>query len=191
MKIATKADKKIVVEILSKSFDDNMSVNYVVKQGSGREQRIKYLMSYAFDVCRDNGVIYLSDQKEACALILYPERKRNPIIKLIQDLKLGIISIGLSKASSVLNREKQLKKYHPNEPYYYLWFIGVHPGSQNQGIGSAFFKDVLSECDENAKIIYLETSVLRNLSWYKKFGFKIFRELPLGYKLYLMLRLTK
>jgi ribosomal protein S18 acetylase RimI-like enzyme len=93
--------------------------------------------------------------------------------------------------SSVLNREKQLKKYHPNEPYYYLWFIGVHPESQNQGIGSIFFKDVLDECDKNARLIYLETSVLRNLPWYEKFGFEIYRELPIEYKLYLMLRPIK
>lgn len=188
MNIATKADKEHVIEILSASFDDNMSINYVVKQGPGRELRIKYLMSYSFDVCLEKGIIYLSNDKTACAMILLPEKKGNILKTLIRDVKLGVHCIGMLNVVKVLKREKYLKKYHPGEPFYYLWFIGVHPNFQNRGVGSAFFNEVLDLCDSKARPIYLETSVLLNLPWYEKYGFGIFKELRLGYKLYLMLR---
>lgn len=188
MNIATKADKENVIEILSASFDDNLSINYVVKQGPGREQRIKYLMSYSFDVCLEKGIIYLSNDKTACAMILYSEKKGSILKTIIRDVKLGMYCIGLRNVVKVLKREKYLKKHHPGEPFYYLWFIGVHPDFQNRGLGSAFFNQVLELCDGNSRPVYLETSVLRNLPWYEKYGFRIFKELTLGYKLYLMIR---
>jgi hypothetical protein len=46
------SDKARIVEILTSSFLNNQSVNYIVKQGPKREQRIKSLMSYSFDMCK-------------------------------------------------------------------------------------------------------------------------------------------
>lgn len=44
-------DKDRVVDILVSSFDDNKSVNYIIKQDTKRTQRIKRLMEYSFDIC--------------------------------------------------------------------------------------------------------------------------------------------
>ena len=85
-----------------------------------------------------------------------------------------------------MKRESEIKKLHPKELMYYLWFIGVDPMEQHQGIGSALMQDVIGESIKMKRSIYLETSTLKNLPWYEKFGFTIYNELDLDYKLYFM-----
>ena len=48
---ATPSDKALVLDIISRSFDQNPSVNDVIKQDHLREKRIEELISYSFDVC--------------------------------------------------------------------------------------------------------------------------------------------
>jgi len=76
MKKADYQDKNLVVDILTKSFDTNQSVNYIVKQDKKRIKRVCALMDYSFEVCNLFGNVFLSDNKKACALILYPDKKK-------------------------------------------------------------------------------------------------------------------
>ena len=188
MKKADHTYKSLIVDILSKSFGDNQSINYLVKQDSKRKKRIEGLMQYCFDICLVKGQIFISDDENACALILHPERKIGTIKEMLLELKLAINCIGLSRSYKVLKREKLIKQNQPKEPFYYLWFIGVAPEAQGKGIGSALIEEVFIKYNEETRPFYLETSVVKNLSWYEKYGFKIFKELDLGHKLYLMLK---
>lgn len=47
MKKAKQTDKDLIVEILTKSFDANSSINYIVKQDVKRVDRIRALMDYS------------------------------------------------------------------------------------------------------------------------------------------------
>jgi len=62
---AFKEDKKRVIDILASSFNDNKSVNYILKQDQNRVQRIRSLMAYSFDICQTFGDVFLSDDKNA------------------------------------------------------------------------------------------------------------------------------
>ena len=179
------AHRQLVIDILSTSFDDNQSINSIVKQDAKRRQRIRCLMGYCFDVCLKSGDVYISDDEKACALVLLPELKK---VSIWQNLSLILNCIGIRNILSVIEREKLLKSHHPVEQFYYLWFIGVFPEFQNTGIGSKFFEEVLDAYDKNKRPVYLETSVLRNISWYQKYGFKVYHEVKLGYTLYQMIR---
>ncbi len=50
MKRAHHDKKSLVVNLLTKSFDANQSVNYIVKQDAKRINRISDLMDYSFEV---------------------------------------------------------------------------------------------------------------------------------------------
>ena len=88
-------DKQLIVNILTSSFENNKSVNYIIKQDSKRIIRIKNLMAYSFDVCYYFGDVFLSNDKKACALIVYPDKKKVNIRSVLLDLKLIIFSTGL------------------------------------------------------------------------------------------------
>ena len=188
MKKADHTYKSLVVDILSRSFDDNQSINYIVKQDSKRKERIEGLMEYCFKVCLAKGQIFISDNDKSCALILHPEKKMGAIKEMLLELKLAINGIGVIRSFKVLKREKLIKQNQPKEPFYYLWLIGVAPDTQGKGIGSALIEEVFQKYNKGTRPFYLETSVVKNISWYEKYGFKIYKELDLRYKLYIMLR---
>lgn len=73
----------------------------------------------------------------------------------------------------------------------YLWFIGVDPGVQNQGIGSKLLQEIIDYSNNNNRPIYLETSTVKNLPWYEKFGFEVYNEQDLTYHLYFFKRDAK
>jgi len=189
MRKSNSQDKLLVVNILSKAFDTNKSVNYVVKQDRNRQERIRHLMAYSFNVCQAFGEIWISDDDQACALILHPDKKKTSLDAIMWDVKLALKVIGLDRVGKVLKRESEIKKVHPISNFAYLWFIGVNPELQGRGVGSRLMEEVIAECQKIKRPIYLETSVDRNVPWYKKFGFEVFQSLDLSYKLFLLRKL--
>lgn len=188
---ATSLDKNRIVEILTYAFEQNQSVNYIAKQDGNRLFRIKHLMEYAFEVCRAFGKVVLSDDRNACALVLFPDKKRFSLRATLWDIGLVFRVIGIGNISKVMKRESQIKEHHPACPFYYLWFIGVHPHHTGLGIGSNLLQEIIADAEAMDRPIYLETSTLKNLPWYKKFGFRVFDELNLSYTLFFLKLLPK
>ena len=189
MRRATTSDKSVIIDLLTESFDDNKSVNYVVKQCENRVDRIRKLMAYSFNVCTKFGEVWISDDHLACALLLFPEKKRSSLRTMLWDLKLAWSVIGPDRVNAVLKREARVKANHPKTPIAYLWFFGVNPQHQSRGIGSYLMREVIEEYERKKRPLYLETSMERNLPFYKKFGFEIFHSLQLSYTLYQLRRL--
>jgi GNAT superfamily N-acetyltransferase len=108
-------------------------------------------------VCYAFGEIWLSDDGHASALLLFPDKKR----AILWDVKLALSVVGIDRITTVLKRESMIKNNHPKEPFVHLWFIGVIPGEQNKGVGSAFMREVIQECERKKLPIYLETSTPR------------------------------
>lgn len=191
MKKAEKNDKPLVIEILAKSFNSNSSVNYIIKQDSKREKRIRALMDYSFEVCSAFGDVFLSDDKKACALIVYPDKKKTTLKSILLDIKLIFQAVGLGNISKTLKREKLITTIQPKVPMSYLWFIGVDPLTQGRGIGSKMLQEIIDYSNSNNRPIYLETSTVKNLPWYEKFGFEVYNEKELTYHLYFFKRDVK
>jgi ribosomal protein S18 acetylase RimI-like enzyme len=68
----------------------------------------------------------------------------------------------------------------------YLWFIGVHPNAQNNGVGQKLMTELVDESERMERPIYLETSTMKNIPWYKKFGLDVYNQLDFGYNLFLI-----
>ncbi len=181
-------DKSLVVDILTSTFDDNKSVNYIIKQDEKRAIRLKRLLEYSFDACYLFGDVFLTENKKGCALILMPDKKKTSIKSILLDVKLILSCIGISNVKKALNRGKKIKQLQSKGLKYYLWYIGVFPDEQTKGIGSKLMAEVIEEGRSKQRPVYLETSTLINIPWYEKFGFKIYNELDLGYKLVFMKR---
>ncbi|MBB5637241.1 ribosomal protein S18 acetylase RimI-like enzyme [Pedobacter cryoconitis] len=185
---ATLKDKSLVIDILSNSFDSNKSVNYIIKQDSQRVNRIKALMSYSFDSCFMFGKVYLSDNRKACALILFPDQKKFSLRAIWLDLSLVFKAIGINRAGKAMSRESQIKSNYPKQSFYYLWFLGVLDSEQHKGTGTSLLEELILDSQKQNREIYLETSTTKNIPWYSKFNFKIYKEIDFGYKLYMLKR---
>jgi Acetyltransferase (GNAT) family len=181
---ATYSDKALVVDILARSFADNRSVNYIIKQDREKLLRLKRLMEYSFDTCFTFGEVLLADGRNGCALIIFPEKKRTTIKSIISDIKLIVFCTGINNAIKAMKRESAIKKLQPKALSYYLWFIGVDTKEQNKGIGTRLMHEILNRSVAIERTIYLETSTEKNIPWYQQFGFTIYNELDFGYRLY-------
>ncbi|PWK68300.1 acetyltransferase (GNAT) family protein [Mucilaginibacter oryzae] len=183
---AIKNDKELVINILSRSFATNQSVNYIVRQDHKKKKRIAALMDYSFELCSSFGDVWLSEDKQACALVLYPHRQRTTFASILLDIRLIWQAIGLQNIRKAINREAQIKAKQTQDPMAYLWFIGVHPDFQRQGKGSKLMLELIASARTDGTVFFLETSTRENLAWYERFNFKVYDRLDLGYPLYFL-----
>ena len=181
-------DRASVTNMLAQCFDDNKSVNYIIPQDHRRAKRILRLMEYSFDYCRLFGDVYLSDDRQGCALVVYPRKVKPTFQSTLLDIRLILRCVGLANLRKAMQREATIKKLYPREPFCYLWFIGVVPATQQKGIGTKLLRELLTKCDQDSLPVYLETSVEKNVPWYEKAGFTVYHNLDLGYMLYCMKR---
>jgi ribosomal protein S18 acetylase RimI-like enzyme len=185
---ATSADKEIIISLLSEAFEDNKSVNYIVRQDEKRKERIKALMDYSFEQCMSFGKIYLSEDKNACALLLFPDQKKTSLYSIFLDIKLFLSAITIFNLAKVLARERRVEAKRMKGNVIYVWYIAVKPQGQSKGHGTRLLGEVFQEAKRLRRGICLETSTRNNLPWYQKHGFTIYGKLDLGYELFFLKR---
>ena len=184
-------DKHFVIDLLTRAFDDNKSVNFVVRQDAQRVKRIARLMNYSYNVCNAFGEVWVSDDRAACALLLFPDRKQTTFKSILWDLKLAFSVVGIDRVKNVLHREGVIKANHPRRANFaYLWFLAVHPEQQGEGAGTRFLKTLLAECEKMKRDVYLETSMPRNLPFYDRLGFEVYETVKLTYTLYQLRKIS-
>jgi GNAT superfamily N-acetyltransferase len=64
--------------------------------------------------------------------------------------------------------------------------LGVEPKNQGEGIGSYLLNEIIKNVDELGLTVYLETSTVKNLPWYKRAGFREYASIDLGYTLHFL-----
>ncbi|MCC5923800.1 MAG: GNAT family N-acetyltransferase [Crocinitomicaceae bacterium] len=164
--------KKQVLRILTKSFGDNISTNFVIKQDQKKSKRLSVLMEYSIFYGERFGEVFLSKDKSACYIIIDPTKKKLTFQTLIWDMRLVFHCIGLRNLKKVMQRESLIKKEHPKEGFIHLWYIGVEPEMQGKGRGTELMTQIIAKAKNDNKHIYLETSTERNFKFYTSLGFK-------------------
>lgn len=84
---------------------------------------------------------------------------------------------GPSDAPEVFGR---MAAAHPQEPHWYLPFIGVDPVRQDRGLGAALMAAALERVDATGLPAYLESTNPRNVPLYERFGFRVVGEIQAG-----------
>ena len=106
MRKAQKSDLSLVVEILSSSFDENPSVNWVVKQDRKIGKRIQVLCKYAFLTALARGGVYISSDEKGVALCYKYNEKKESLTDYWNQLILALRAIGLKRIPEVLNENR-------------------------------------------------------------------------------------
>lgn len=178
------SDKDLVVQILSNSFKDNKSVNLVV---GNRKNRIPNLMRYSYALAKRNGRVFISKNRQAVALVLFPKGAKFSFRVVWENIKLAFGVIGVHRVLAILQRESAIKKLHPKKPFMHLWYIGVHPDHNGKGYGSALLDEIIHYAKKRNLDIYLETSTERNIPFYKAHGFENYTNIASGLSFTLLL----
>ena len=75
---------------------------------------------------------------------------------------------------------EQMDCFHPDEPHWYLPFIGVDPGHQRKGYSSELLRHTFTACDRDGVPAYLESTNSANTRLYERHGFKALGTIQVG-----------
>jgi GNAT superfamily N-acetyltransferase len=75
---------------------------------------------------------------------------------------------------------EEMVRHHPDEPHWYLPFIGVEPPRQGRGLGAALLQAAVARCDAEGLPAYLESTNPRNRPLYERHGFEAVGEIRVG-----------
>lgn len=173
MRKATKIDKDKVVDILSRTFDNNPGVNWMLRKGGNHNTKIRSLVNYAFIKALLREGVYISSNEKGIALCYRHNYKVFSITEILLQIKFALISISIKNIVKVLKRESYRKSKRPKSgDYLYFWFLGVLPDGNEAAfeLKNAIFKHAI----QYNIPIYLETAVARNQHVYERFGFKTY-----------------
>jgi GNAT superfamily N-acetyltransferase len=167
-----------VVTALCRAFFDDRIYRWMVPDDDQRRRSAEIFYSRFVGACWQHGHVYSAGAGAGAALWVPPAADlvgAQEADAFVQDL---LDSAGDDAcAARMAAMFEVLDEHHPTETHWYLAFMGVAPGSQGQGIGSALLNAVLAGADRAGMPAYLEASCPENRRLYERHGFVQTREL--------------
>lgn len=194
IRTAGEDDRDLVVRLLDEAFQNDPVSGWVFPGAEYRRVTHHRLMAAFTDATLADGRVDLVEDGSACALWLSVPA---------QDPGHGGAAEGedefaeLRRAVDADNERVEMigrltAGIHPQgRTHEYLWMIGVAPGRQGEGLGTALIGSVLDRCDREGRAAYLEASSERSAVLYRRLGFEHLGEplrLPDGPLMYPMWR---
>jgi ribosomal protein S18 acetylase RimI-like enzyme len=182
-------DAPDLARVLARAFDDDPVTRWVYGEGRGRARWSANFFRWQLRRLTPQDVTWTTEDHEGAALWALPDRWRETTGEMLRLLA-GTLPGVLGRAPRVLKGLGQVEARHPERSHMYLAVLGVDPGRQGEGIGSALIGPGLELCDREGLPAYLETAKERNLAFYGRHGFRITEELalPKGPPIWLMWR---
>lgn len=119
----------------------------------------------------EHGSVMVTEGYEAVAMWLPPGVEPDPAALQALDQEMGDGPEEAEQASQALRDE--MARYHPQEPHWYLWALGVDPRLQGKGLGGHIVRHTLRQIDAAGSFAYLESSDPNNVPFYERLGFEV------------------
>ncbi|MEU3035722.1 GNAT family N-acetyltransferase [Streptomyces griseoaurantiacus] len=172
---ADRNDRELVVRVLDEAFQGDPVSGWVFPGEEHRRATHHRLMAAFADTVLAEGRIDLVEDGTACALWLPVPAA--PVAE-------SAAPAGAADEAETLRQEvdpengrveliaRLMAEAHPaDRAHEYLWMIGVVPGHQGRGLGTALIRPVLERCDREGLPAYLEASSPRSVPLYERLGF--------------------
>jgi GNAT superfamily N-acetyltransferase len=174
--LADAAQRDDVAGVLLAAFADDPAARWVWPDDSVYREAFSHLIDALGGAAFAHRSAYLANGDEGAALWLPPGTA--PDDAAIEALVKRTVGGAAQDATFAIFEE--MGRAHPAGPHWYLPFVGVTPGRQGQGIGSALLEAALTRCDADALPAYLESTNPRNVPLYRRYGFEVTGEIQAG-----------
>lgn len=176
IKRALASDEAGVINVLTLAFGVDPMARWSLPDPAGYLETFPSLAKAFGGNAFEKGSAYIADGFAGAALWLPPgvESDEESLKRLFEQNTADDIKEDMQGIF------KQMEKFHPTEPHWYLPMIGVDPARQGEGIGSALMAEALRAVDRDGIIAYLESSNPRNISLYQRHGFEVIGEIQSG-----------
>lgn len=176
---ATRADVDAVAAVLARSFDEDPVFRHLFRTDGRRAAALGRLFRRVTLEALPHGEVHVTAHGDAAAVCYPPSAPRDSLLGTLRLVPALASAGGWRRLPGVLRTLSSIDEHHPQEPHYYLLFMGVLPERQGRGIGRALIEDLLRGPAATGMPAYLEATSPDNARLYERLGFRTVRELPL------------
>lgn len=173
---AEATDVSTINGVLAQAFQDDPVFRWIVPDDRARQGALPGVFGAFTEVYVDHGETYVADGEAGAALWVPPgvepftEEQGESFGQRMVEL-LG------PEAERGFELNQLLEEHHPQDPCWYLQFVGVSPEHQGRGLGSRLLSTVLGRADADGSAAYLEATSPDNRRLYERHGFDTVGEL--------------
>ena len=179
VRAASVDDTAAVGRSMASAFQDDPSFAWCIPSPADREQILPAFFHIVFDALVRHAECYCTTDGAAAALWVPPGRE--PLTQgQAARLRRVFEGVGPAEAARFVALIELMDAHHPQAEHFYLWFVGVSTGAQNQGLGSRLLRSGLDRCDRHSMPAYLEATTDRNRRLYERSGFHATGELTVA-----------
>ncbi len=176
---ATPADAERLSAALAAAFEDDPVFGWVLPDESSRLGRLtRFFRLELRRVVLPRGRVWTAAQETGASLELPPGAWRMPAGTQLMHGP-AFVSVFGSRLPRTMALLMLLERRHVRDPHYYIPYVGVAPGSQGHGLGTALLRPTLERCESEGLPAYLEATSARNAALYERLGFMATGELRL------------
>lgn len=174
--VETARGERQVAWTLARAFQDDPALAWILPDPDLRLRVLPRFFGVMIEQSQRHGAVYASEHCEAAALWYPPgeitDRRR---VRWWDDLRLaGLFKRALPRGLKVA---EAMYAHHPDpQPYHYLRYVGVVPGSQGKGWGGTIVRDGIARAAKQGCGVLLETATPGNVAIYTRLGFGIIEE---------------
>jgi GNAT superfamily N-acetyltransferase len=177
---ATAADRAAVARVLAAAFAADPVFSYLFPVSIPRRAaRLRLMFRLEAARSQRRGGTWITEDCAAAAVWFPPGHWASSRWEDLAQAPGAVAAFG--RRSMLGTRARSVLETHHRElpNHWYLLYLGVEPGRQGRGLGSALLRPVLAECDRTGTPAYLEATGDRNRSLYARHGFVGRAPLPL------------
>ncbi len=169
---ATPADVPGAARVLADAFTGSPWTRWIVPGDSHAERLLALHTLYLADVALPYGRVDVTeiDHTITAAAVWIPGTA--PIPDEVRA-HVGAAAAALSAAGRAADADRVLAPHRPTTAHVTLASIGVSPGHQGRGVGTATLAAGLRAADRENATAYLETSTAANRRFYGRHGFVV------------------
>lgn len=160
---------------LAKAFYDDPVCKYAWPEDAKRPGRSQRFFATSINTLWRRREVHSDEEFSSVAVWAPPDQWQIPARSLPSVVATSIRTRLRVKALAAYLRTDAL---HPEEPHWYLEFLGTVPAKQGTGAGSRVLTAGLERADEEGRPVWAWSSNPRNLAFYHRHGFEVLDELP-------------
>ncbi len=163
--------------VLARAFFEDPSWVWAVPDDTRRRRVQAWFFRAALRYGLRYGDVHVTADRVDGAALWLPPGSRLTALRLA---RVGLLAMplraGLSAFWRFTTMGSALEERHREDapfPHWYLWLLGVEPSRQGRGVGSSLVRRVLGAADDEGIACYLDTTLERNLTFYRRLGFRV------------------